>query len=818
MQPKQFFAKLKPGAYQTWHKYKVLPSVVAAQGALESAWGESGLTKRANNVFGIKGSYKGQSVSMSTMEDGPGGMYGIVDGFRKYPSWNESIMDHGQLLGTKQPYTGLRIPGDKDYKSVAAKLTGSYATDRGYAGKIIGIIEANGLRKWDLDAFNGGDGGGFFGGGDEYKTFQTDLIKKNKITRPEIKLKNVKGIVIHEVRTGLSVEAFKKQLDSGNSGNRMGYHVIIDSKTALGVVPISEGVYHADRTGTRVIKELGNANENTLSIGLLTSNGNFSDSVLKKAALTCGEIMNIKKIPSHKIWYGYLVDNYPEPMKWIENNFLYTSFLALAAASKEAGQEVITNPNYEKEENGGSDGGAMIPGGKGIIKKLIDYSLGFEGKIRYILGARDIRVGGVGDCASYTQAMFLRTTGRDIGPNTWAQIKQGSSVPVSQLRAGDLVFFNGDSNPPSHVGLVIGKDTMINLQLNGCVVEKISNWHNYGSPPQWGRRLFSDADYEEAMNPNNGKKPDINTKKPYVIGVSKPKKGQYTNPAPTQNRAVPVMAMRTLPYMNARMKRSAPVPYNIEVPTKTINPGERYRAINITKDNVEIEEGLILPRDSQDIIYFPLNTPYDEIGILTTKLKTSVYTEPSLSSLPVEDLGTIKYHPPGTTLSVYAIKNGLIQVTAPGYVEEWVPMSPSYVDLQLYNLSSFTQDLDYSEGRTVETTAVMRELPSKNYKTEEDIFATSNGLSLIANELFLPVGSVVEIQVPTNRDFNRTGVVVSNSMATDNPNSIEIFGTGADVYNFGRRTVRAKIVGSLSKSEIPSFLEGKKEDEDETFT
>ena len=37
----------------------ILPSVTLAQAIIESRHGESGLTKKANNLFGIKGSYKG---------------------------------------------------------------------------------------------------------------------------------------------------------------------------------------------------------------------------------------------------------------------------------------------------------------------------------------------------------------------------------------------------------------------------------------------------------------------------------------------------------------------------------------------------------------------------------------------------------------------------------------------------------------------------------------------------------------------------------------------------------------------------------------
>ena len=45
-----------------------------AQATVESAWGQSGLAQEPNNnLFGIKGSYNGQSVNMNTGEYGNGG-------------------------------------------------------------------------------------------------------------------------------------------------------------------------------------------------------------------------------------------------------------------------------------------------------------------------------------------------------------------------------------------------------------------------------------------------------------------------------------------------------------------------------------------------------------------------------------------------------------------------------------------------------------------------------------------------------------------------------------------------------------------------
>ncbi|MDK6820721.1 glucosaminidase domain-containing protein, partial [Klebsiella pneumoniae] len=66
-------------------------SVMIAQAGLESGWGNSTLAKAPNyNLFGIKGSFNGQSAEMNTLEDdGTGEYYQIKDKFRRYNSYHD---------------------------------------------------------------------------------------------------------------------------------------------------------------------------------------------------------------------------------------------------------------------------------------------------------------------------------------------------------------------------------------------------------------------------------------------------------------------------------------------------------------------------------------------------------------------------------------------------------------------------------------------------------------------------------------------------------------------------------------------------------
>ncbi|MDF9412304.1 N-acetylmuramidase [Brevibacillus laterosporus] len=55
MKPQDFINKIAPSSVADMKKTKIPASLTIAQAILESAWGESGLTKRETNLYGIKG-------------------------------------------------------------------------------------------------------------------------------------------------------------------------------------------------------------------------------------------------------------------------------------------------------------------------------------------------------------------------------------------------------------------------------------------------------------------------------------------------------------------------------------------------------------------------------------------------------------------------------------------------------------------------------------------------------------------------------------------------------------------------------------------
>ena len=71
--------------------------------------------------------------------------------FRKYTSWNDSVVDHAKFTSTEWRKNNYRkVVNETDYRIAAQELKNAgYATDPSYAGKLISLIEAYKLYEWD---------------------------------------------------------------------------------------------------------------------------------------------------------------------------------------------------------------------------------------------------------------------------------------------------------------------------------------------------------------------------------------------------------------------------------------------------------------------------------------------------------------------------------------------------------------------------------------------------------------------------------------------------------------------------------------------
>ncbi|WP_180366127.1 glucosaminidase domain-containing protein, partial [Oenococcus oeni] len=147
-----FLNEIIESAINGWTQYKILPSLTAAQAILESGWGTSTLASEYHNLFGIKGSYNGQTVDMPTEEYYSGAYHEIDDYFRVYASDSESITDYEELLSENSRYSNLI--GETDAATAAEEIyEDGYATDPDYTEELEEIINEYNLTAWDSLAF-----------------------------------------------------------------------------------------------------------------------------------------------------------------------------------------------------------------------------------------------------------------------------------------------------------------------------------------------------------------------------------------------------------------------------------------------------------------------------------------------------------------------------------------------------------------------------------------------------------------------------------------------------------------------------------------
>lgn len=148
-----FIFDIAPHAQRHMRESNILASLIIAQAIHESNWGKSGLATKGKNLFGIKGTYGGKSVTMPTWEVYNGKTVQVNAAFRKYPSWYESIADLVSLYKNGVSWDRKKyhsVIGEKDYKKACKAIQAAgYATDPNYASKLIRTIEANELTQFD---------------------------------------------------------------------------------------------------------------------------------------------------------------------------------------------------------------------------------------------------------------------------------------------------------------------------------------------------------------------------------------------------------------------------------------------------------------------------------------------------------------------------------------------------------------------------------------------------------------------------------------------------------------------------------------------
>lgn len=199
-----YIEKYKDIAMEEMRIFRIPSSITLAQGIIESSSGNSELTKKSNNHFGIK-CHKGWNGDKVYHNDDKKG-----ECFRVYIDPLTSFRDHSVFLVGRERYSKLFKLKKGDYVRWARGLSeAGYATDRRYPAKLIALIE-----KYDLDRFD--------------KQVLGKSYKKTYNYKPTNHIV-VKGDTLYSIskRYGLTVDELKKMNGLNSNAIDIGQTLIL---------------------------------------------------------------------------------------------------------------------------------------------------------------------------------------------------------------------------------------------------------------------------------------------------------------------------------------------------------------------------------------------------------------------------------------------------------------------------------------------------------------------------------------------------------------------------------------------------------------
>lgn len=127
----------------------------------------------------------------------------------------------------------------------------------------------------------------------------------------------------------------------------------------------------------------------------------------------------------------------------------------------------ITTGNIMEKSNN------VIEGAKSMIG-TVTYTWGGKGPNDAINGPVPTKL----DCSGFTQYVFKRWAGINIGVSTYDQINAGEEVSFEDKVPGDLILFKNTyaGRNPTHVGIYIGGNQFIHCGGHGVVIQTFNDW------------------------------------------------------------------------------------------------------------------------------------------------------------------------------------------------------------------------------------------------------------------------------------------------------------------------------------------------------
>ncbi|MGC9423175.1 flagellar assembly peptidoglycan hydrolase FlgJ [Vibrio sp.] len=142
--PQSFVSSLKPYADKVAKTLGVDASLLLAQAALETGWGQklvSNARGSSNNLFNIKAdrSWQGERVATQTLEYHEQIPVMEKAMFRAYPTFQESFDDYAHFLASNPRYQTALEHGGNNETFIRGIHQAGYATDPHYADKVLRV-------------------------------------------------------------------------------------------------------------------------------------------------------------------------------------------------------------------------------------------------------------------------------------------------------------------------------------------------------------------------------------------------------------------------------------------------------------------------------------------------------------------------------------------------------------------------------------------------------------------------------------------------------------------------------------------------------
>ncbi|EXI61873.1 hypothetical protein MHD_00295 [Mannheimia granulomatis] len=149
--------------------------------------------------------------------------------------------------------------------------------------------------------------------------------------------------------------------------------------------------------------------------------------------------------------------------KWLSLGILLTSVSILSACSSSDTVNKTRSGSRVSHSTYHSDLSDPIM----AISRLSEHQHEWKGT-RYRLGGNS--KSGI-DCSGFMQVTFRDLFGIDLPRTTTAQAKEGERISKSELRTGDLVFFNTGRGPNGkHVGVYVKNGQFLHASTRGGVI------------------------------------------------------------------------------------------------------------------------------------------------------------------------------------------------------------------------------------------------------------------------------------------------------------------------------------------------------------